>query len=103
MKVIDLDQAKLDPASVFGAPKDVLVAPDLVRCPTTRRKDASQIGSTKILRVSVDGAGVAMFSPVHRLPQTSDRDAPASRLEAQLRLRHGLKGAVSELRGRLVT
>jgi hypothetical protein len=29
MKVIDLDQAKLDPASVFGAPKDVLVAPGL--------------------------------------------------------------------------
>ena len=29
MKVIDLDQAKLDPASVFGAPKDVLAAPGL--------------------------------------------------------------------------
>ena len=27
MKVIDLDQAKLDPASVFHAPKDVLAAP----------------------------------------------------------------------------
>ena len=29
MKVIDLDQAKLDPASVFHAPKDVLTAPGL--------------------------------------------------------------------------
>ena len=29
MKVIDLDQAKLDPASVFRAPKDVLAAPGL--------------------------------------------------------------------------
>jgi hypothetical protein len=29
MKVIDLDQAKLDPASVFSAPKDVLAAPGL--------------------------------------------------------------------------
>jgi hypothetical protein len=29
MKVIDLDQAKLDPASVFSAPKDVLAAPEL--------------------------------------------------------------------------
>jgi hypothetical protein len=29
MKVIDLDKAKLDPASVFRAPKDVLAAPGL--------------------------------------------------------------------------
>jgi hypothetical protein len=29
MKVIDLDQAKLDPASVFRAPVDVLAAPGL--------------------------------------------------------------------------
>ncbi|HEY6656605.1 MAG TPA: hypothetical protein VI038_07225 [Methyloceanibacter sp.] len=29
MKVIDLDKAKLDPASVFHAPKDVLAAPGL--------------------------------------------------------------------------
>jgi hypothetical protein len=29
MKVIDLDQAKLDPASVFSAPKDVVAAPGL--------------------------------------------------------------------------
>jgi hypothetical protein len=29
MNVIDLDQAKLDPASVFRAPKDVLAAPGL--------------------------------------------------------------------------
>jgi len=31
MKVIDLDKAKLDPASVFHAPKDVLAAPGLSR------------------------------------------------------------------------
>ena len=31
MKVIDLDQAKLDPASVFRAPKDVLAVPGLSR------------------------------------------------------------------------
>jgi len=31
MKVIDLDKAKLDPASVFRAPKDVLAAPGLSR------------------------------------------------------------------------
>ena len=29
MKVIDLDKAKLDPASVFRAPTDVLAAPGL--------------------------------------------------------------------------
>ena len=29
MKGIDLDKAKLDPASVFHAPKDVLAAPGL--------------------------------------------------------------------------
>jgi hypothetical protein len=29
MKVIDLDKAKLDPASVFRAPKEVLAAPGL--------------------------------------------------------------------------
>ena len=29
MKVIDLDKAKLDPASVFHAPEDVLAAPGL--------------------------------------------------------------------------
>lgn len=29
MKVIDLDKAKLDPASVFSAPKDVLAAQGL--------------------------------------------------------------------------
>ena len=31
MTGIDLDQAKLDPASVFRAPKDVLAAPGLSR------------------------------------------------------------------------
>jgi hypothetical protein len=29
VEAIDLDKAKLDPASVFGAPKDVLTAPGL--------------------------------------------------------------------------
>jgi hypothetical protein len=29
IEAIDLDKAKLDPASVFGAPKDVLFAPGL--------------------------------------------------------------------------